>query len=95
MVETPHEVILYSPITGVQTEVFNYTAGQDTKNTPGTVAYLPWELTASRTAGLTGNVTVADINKYGFDISVNSGAAHMDTLKFHWIADADLLYRNV
>jgi hypothetical protein len=96
MVETPWEVVLYSPITGVQTEVFNYTAGQDTKNTPGTVAYLPWELTASRTAGLTGNVTVSDINKYGFNINVNSGAIHMDTLKFHWIVDADnILYRNV
>ena len=95
MIESPANVTIYSPSTGTPTEAYNVNAGQDLRYTTGTLIGYPWDVTPQYRlgAGLTGNVTIPDMSKHGFDIQINSGAVSFDTIKFHWIADADLLYR--
>jgi hypothetical protein len=95
MIETPGSVIAYSPVTGTPTEAYNVNAGKDLRYTTGTLIGYPWDTTPKyrQGAGLTGNVTIPNSSKYGFDIQLNSGAVSFDTIKFHWIADSDILYR--
>ena len=95
MIETPAEIKVYSSTTGTPTEAYNVNAGQDLRYTTGTLIGYPWDVTPQyrQGAGLTGNTTIPNSSTHGFDIQINSGAVSFDTLKFHWIADADLLYR--
>lgn len=95
MIETPASVITYSPVTGTPTETYNVNAGQDLRYTTGTLIGYPWDITPQyrQGAGLTGNVTIPNSSQHGFDIQLNSGAVSFDTIKFHWIADSDILYR--
>jgi len=95
MIETPGSVITYSPVTGTPTEAYNVNAGKDLRYTTGTLIGYPWDTTPKyrQGAGLTGNITIPNSSQYGFDIQLNSGAVSFDTIKFHWIADSDILYR--
>ena len=95
MVEAPGSVTVYSPVTGTPTEAYNVNAGQDLRYTTGTLIGYPWDVTPTyrQGAGLTGNTTIPTTSKQGFDLQINSGAVSFDTIKFHWIADSDILYR--
>jgi hypothetical protein len=97
MIETPSPsfITIYSPVTGTPTETYNVNAGQDLRYTTGTLIGYPWDVTPQyrQGAGLTGNVTIPNSSQHGFDIQLNSGAVSFDTIKFHWIANSDILYR--
>lgn len=95
MAKSPDVVTVYSPVTGTATEAYNVNAGQDLRYTTGTLIGYPWDATPTyrQGAGLTGNTSIPNTSQHGFDIQINSGAVSFDTLKFHWIADADIIYR--
>lgn len=95
MIETPYSVTVFSPVTGTPTEAYNVNAGQDLKYTTGTLVNYPWDTSPRYRsgAGLTGNTTIPEKSKYGFNLQINSGAVSLDTIKFHWISDADFIFR--
>lgn len=92
MVDTP-TVTLYSP-TGMANEAYNVTKKADMRypRCEGCPIHvnLPWDTTTVRTSLSSGNITVPNTSKNGMQIKINNGATHLDTLKFHYVADADI-----
>ena len=92
-VQTPHSVTLYSP-TGMVDEAFNVTKNADmrypTCETCPIHVNLPWDTSTVRTSLPSGNITVSDKSVNGMQVTINNGATHLDTLKFHYVADADI-----
>ena len=92
-VQTPHSVTLYSS-TGMVNEAFNVTKNADmrypTCETCPIHVNLPWDTSTIRTSLPSGNITVSDKSVNGMQVTINNGATHLDTLKFHYVADADI-----
>lgn len=83
MRDTP-SVTVYSPLTGVSNEVYNYTATRDLKNTSGTIGYA----SQGRVSKLgTPTVTVAG-DETSVKVNIASGSVPYDVLNCHIIADA-------
>ena len=51
---------------------------------------LPWDTSTVRTSLPSGNITVGSMSKNGMQLVINNGATHLDTLVFHYVADADI-----
>jgi hypothetical protein len=94
MVQTP-TVVLYSP-TGEPNEAYNVTKKADMRypRCEGCPIHvnLPWDTTTVRTSLPSGNITVPNTTVNGMQIKINNGATHLDTLKFHYVADADIKF---
>lgn len=92
MVRSP-DVILYSP-TGEPNEAYNVTKRADMRfpRCEGCPIHvnLPWDTSTVRTSLPSGNITVSNTSKNGMQLTINNGATHLDTLKFHYVADADI-----
>lgn len=91
LVKSP-TVTLYST-TGVVNEAFNVTKNTDMRfpRCEGCPIHvnLPWDTSTVRTSLPSGNITVTNATKNGMQVTINNGATHLDTLKFHYVADAD------
>jgi hypothetical protein len=92
MVQTP-TVTLYSP-TGEPNEAYNVTKKADMRypRCEGCPIHvnLPWDTSTVRTSSPSGNITVPNTTKNGMQLKINNGATHLDVLKFHYVADADI-----
>lgn len=90
-VEDP-TVYLYSPSTGQTGDAFNENTGKDMRYSGDGLVNLPWDNSTSRTTSAwpTPNITVTSATKNGMTVNISNGATHLDTLKFHYVADADL-----
>jgi len=92
MVQTP-TVTLYSP-TGEPNEAYNVTKKADMRypRCEGCPIHvnLPWDTSTVRTSSPSGNITVSNTTKNGMQLKINNGATHLDVLKFHYVADADI-----
>jgi len=97
MVDTP-SVVLYSP-TGEPNEAYNATKKADMRfpRCEGCPIHvnLPWDTSTVRTSLPSGNITVPNTTRNGMQIKINNGATHLDTLKFHYVADADIKIKTV
>jgi len=92
MIKDP-TVVLYSPDTGQVGDAFNVNTGKDMRYSGADFkTNLPWDLNTSRTttAWPTPNITVVSATKNGMNVNVSNGATHLDTLRFHYVADSDL-----
>jgi len=92
MVQTP-TVTLYSP-TGEPNEAYNVTKKADMRypRCEGCPIHvnLPWDTSTVRTSSPSDNITVPNTTKNGMQLKINNGATHLDVLKFHYVADADI-----
>ena len=97
LVQTP-TVILYSP-TGQANEAFNVTKNADMRfpRCEGCPIHvnLPWDTSTVRTSLPSGNITVTNTTKNGMQLTINNGATHLDTLKFHYVADSDIQFDTI
>lgn len=81
---TTPSVSVYSPLTGVSNEMYNYTATRDLKNTSGTYGYNG----ASRIAAL-GTPTVNTLeDETSIRVNISAGAVPYDVINCHIVADA-------
>ncbi len=85
-------VNLYSPSTGQTGDAFNENTGKDMRYSGDGLVNLPWDANTSRTTSAwpTPNITVTSATRNGMVVNISNGATHLDTLKFHYVADADL-----
>lgn len=93
MVKTPSYATLFSPVTGQTGDAYNVNTGVDMRYSGSDYkTNLPWDMNTSRTSSAwpTPNITVPSISRNGMTVNVSNGATHLDTLQFHYIADADL-----
>jgi len=97
MVDSP-SVVLYSP-TGESNEAYNVTKKADMRfpRCEGCPIHvnLPWDTSTVRTSLPSGNITVPNATRNGMQIKINNGATHLDTLKFHYVADADIKIKSI
>jgi hypothetical protein len=77
-------VALYSPLTGVVNEVYNYTAGRDLKNTSGTIGYA----SQNRVSKLGTPTVNTSSDETSVRINISSGSVPYDVLNCHIVADA-------
>jgi len=95
LVQTPRSVTLYSS-TGQKDEAFNVTKNIDMRypTCEGCPIHvnLPWDTSTVRTSLPSGNIAVVDQSKNGMQVIINNGATHLDQLKFHYVADADIKF---
>ena len=95
LVQTPRSVTLYSS-TGQKDEAFNVTKNIDMRypTCEGCPIHvnLPWDTSTVRTSLPSGNIAVVDQSKNGMRVIINNGATHLDQLKFHYVADADIKF---
>jgi hypothetical protein len=95
LVQTPRSVTLYSS-TGEKNEAFNVTKNIDMRypTCEGCPIHvnLPWDTSTVRTSLPSGNIAVVDQSKNGMQVIINNGATHLDQLKFHYVADADIKF---
>jgi len=92
MVKDP-SVVLYSPNTGQSGDAFNVNTGVDMRYSGADYkTNLPWDMNTSRTSAAwpTPNITVPSLSRNGMTVNVSNGATHLDTLQFHYVADADI-----
>jgi len=89
-VTTP-TITLYSP-SGQQGDAYNVNTGKDMRYSGDGLVNLPWDTTTSRTTSAWPNPNISAISasKNGMILSILNGATHLDTLTFHYVADADL-----
>lgn len=86
-------VVLYSPNTGQVGDAYNVNTGVDMRYSGSDYkTNLPWDLFTSRTttAWPTPNITVPSVSRNGMTVNISNGATHLDTLRFHYVADADI-----
>lgn len=92
LVKNP-SVVLYSPNTGQSGDAFNVNTGVDMRYSGADYkTNLPWDMNTSRTSAAwpTPNITVPSLSRNGMTVNVSNGATHLDTLQFHYVADADI-----
>lgn len=98
LVQTPRSVTLYSS-TGEKDEAFNITKNIDMRypTCEGCPIHvnLPWDTSTVRTSLPSGNIAVVDQSKNGMQVIINNGATHLDQLKFHYVADADIKFSTI
>ena len=89
-VTTP-TITLYSP-SGQQGDAYNVNTGKDMRYSGDGLVNLPWDTTTSRTTSAwpSPNISAISASKNGMILSILNGATHLDTLTFHYVADADL-----
>jgi hypothetical protein len=81
---TTPSVVVYSPLSGLSSEMYNYTATKDLRNTSGTKGYGG----ATRTAVL-GTPTVAtSADNTAIRININAGSVPYDVINCNVVADA-------
>jgi hypothetical protein len=86
-------VVLYSPNTGQSGDAFNVNTGVDMRYSGSDYkTNLPWDMNSSRTSAPwpTPNITIPSVSRNGMTVYVSNGATHLDTLQFHYVADADI-----
>ena len=85
-------VTLYSPNSGQAGDAFNINTGMDMRYSGDGLVNLPWDSTTARTTSAwpSSNISVSSVSKNGMHVHISNGATHLDTLKFHYVADADL-----
>lgn len=92
MVANPNNtswVTLYSP-SGQTGDAYNVNANADMRNSANGTVNLPWNSSTFRTCAQSGNITVNSVTRDGMVVSINNGATHLDTLKFHYVVDANI-----
>lgn len=87
----PKDVQIYSTDSGVSGEAYNVSAGQDLRNTNGTLIKVPWTLASPyrTSAKITNNIYVNTRKPETFTVVIDGGAYSTDRINFHWIANAD------
>lgn len=93
MIKTPSYVTLFSPVTGQTGDAYNVNTGVDMRYSGSDYkTNLPWDMNTSRTSSAwpTANITVPSVSSNGMTVNISNGATHLDTLQFHYVADADL-----
>ena len=91
MVSSP-TISLYTP-NGILGDAYNMNSGKNMASSDATTVTYPWTTTTFTrisSASSYGNISVGSTSKKGMEISILSGAASLDALKFHYVADSDL-----
>lgn len=91
MVSSP-TISLYAP-NGILGDAYNMNSGKNMASSDATSVSYPWTATTFTrvsSASSYGNISVGSTGKKGMEISILNGAASLDALKFHYVADSDL-----
>jgi hypothetical protein len=91
MVSSP-TISLYAP-NGILGDAYNMNSGKNMASSDATTVSYPWTTTTfTRVSSSSsyGNISVGSTSKKGMEISILNGAASLDALKFHYVADSDL-----
>ena len=91
MVSSP-TISLYAP-NGILGDAYNMNSGKNMASSDATSVSYPWTTTTfTRVSSSSsyGNISVGSTSKKGMEISILNGAASLDALKFHYVADSDL-----
>lgn len=94
MVQTPDSTkcYIYSSYSGQTGDAYNVNTSKDMRYSGTGTVSLPWDTVTARTSSAwpSPNISISSISKYGMNMYVANGATHLDTLKFHYVIDADL-----
>ena len=86
-----NKVYIYSP-SGQINDAFNVNTGKDMRYSGTGTVSLPWDTNTVRSSSAwpNPNISIGAVNRYGMVVNIIDGATHLDTLKFHYVVDADI-----